>query len=204
VSRTSPRWAQRCFAGALAATLASCAHTPATAPSAAAPEPFAWELPPAIAAERPIVDPDRLHRATLANGLQIVVLEDRRLPRIAAGFIALRGAAIESPEELGVAAFTAALMERGAGDRDALALAAAVDDLGAELDVSSDWDTLRARVSGLSRDADALLGVLADVVRRPRFGAADAKRVVAEQRAQLAQAKDDPAALAAQHLMRAP
>jgi zinc protease len=183
--------------------LASCAGPHNLAGPAAAPEPFAWELPPVVAVERPIVDPARLHRASLANGLQIVVLEDRRLPRVAAGFVALRGAAIEAPGELGVAAFTAALMERGAGERDALALAAAFEDLGAGLDVSSDWDTLRVSVAGLSRDSDALFAALADVVRRPRFAAADARRVVGEQRAALAQAKDDPASLATQHFMHA-
>jgi zinc protease len=183
--------------------LASCAGPPNLEGPAAAREPFAWELPPAVAVERPIIDPARLHRATLANGLQVAVLEDRRLPRVSAGFLALRGAAIEAPEELGVAAFTAALMQRGAGERDALELAAAFEDLGAQLDVASDWDTLRVNVSGLSRDSDALFAALADVVRRPRFAAADAKRAVAEQRAGLAQAKDDPAALASQHFMRA-
>ncbi|HEY8122790.1 MAG TPA: pitrilysin family protein [Myxococcota bacterium] len=185
-----------------AAQLASCAGTPAEDPRAAAREPFAWELAPAVAAERPIIDPARLHRATLANGLQVVVLEDHRLPRVSAGFIALRGAAIETPEEAGLAAFTATAMERGAGERGALALAAAIEDLGADFDVASDWDTLRAGVSGLSRDSDALFAVLADVVRRPRFDAADAKRAVAEQRAALAQAKDDPAALAGQNFAR--
>jgi zinc protease len=195
----------RCVAFAVAALAlaAACASTSPAKPDAAVREPFAWEQPPAAAIERPIVDPARLHRATLSNGLRVVVLQDHRLPRLSAGFVALRGVAIEAPDELGIAAFTAALMERGAGARDALALAAAVDDLGAELEVAADWDTLRASVSGLSRDSDALLGVLADVVRRPRFGAEDAKRVVAEQRAALAQAKDDPATLAAQHLMRA-
>lgn len=188
---------------ALLALSAGCASAPDAAAPEAARAPFAWELPPAVAVERPIVDPSRLHRTTLANGLQVVVLEDHRLPRVFAGFVALRGAAIERPDELGLAAFTAALMERGAGERDALALAAAVEDLGAELDVASDWDTLRVSVSGLSRDTDALLAVLADVVRRPRLSAADAKRAVAEQRAALAQAKDDPAALASQHFMRA-
>lgn len=186
------------------AALAGCANAPAAPqPAAQTREPFAWELPAVVAAERPIVDPARLHRATLANGLQVLVLEDRRLPEFSAGFVALRGAALEGPSELGVAAFTAALMERGAGERDAFALAAAAEDLGAELDVSSDWDTLRVTSSGLSRDFDALFDVLADVVLRPRFAAADAKRAVAEQRAGLAQIKDDPAALAGQHLMRA-
>lgn len=184
--------------------LASCANAPA-APEQVAParEPFAWELPPVVAAEKPIVDAARLHRATLANGLQVLVLEDRRLPEFSAGLVALRGAALEGSSELGLASFTAALMERGAGERDAFALAAAAEDLGADIGVSSDWDTLRASTSGLSRDFDALFELLADVVLRPRFAAADAKRAVAEQRAALAQAKDDPAALAGQHLMRA-
>jgi zinc protease len=182
--------------------------TPPAGADSAAPEPqtrepFAWELPPAAAVERPIVDASRLHRDTLANGLQVIVLEDRRLPEFSAGFVALRGAAIESTSETGLATFTASLMERGAGERDALALAAAVDDLGADLSVKADWDSLRVSISGLSRDFDALFGVLIDVVLRPRFGEADAVRAVAEQRAALAAAQDDPARLALQHLMRA-
>jgi zinc protease len=181
----------------------ACASRSRGPETGAAAEPFAWELPAPVVEDKPIVDPARLHRATLANGLQILVLEDRRLPEFSAGFVALRGAALESPDEVGLAAFTASLMERGAGARGALALATAVEDLGAELAVGSDWDTLEVAVSGLSRDFDALFGVLADVVRRPRFEAAEAKRVAEEQRAGLAAAKDDAATLAAQHLMRA-
>jgi len=204
VSRALSRFAALCCSAGLAACATDSVSAP---PAGAAPtpprEPFAWELPPVTAAERPIVDPARLHRETLANGLQVIVLEDRRLPEFSSGFIALRGAAIEAPSEVGLATFTAALMERGAGERDALALAAAVEDLGAELGVRADWDTLRVDVSGLSRDFEVLFGVLRDVVRRPRFGEADAVRAVAEQRAALAQAQDDPARLALQHMLRA-
>lgn len=183
----------------LTSALAGCA----SAPDAAAREPFAWELPPVVAAERPIVDAARLHRTTFANGLQLIVLEDRRLPEFSAGVVALRGVAVEAPGEAGLAVFTAALAERGAGERHKLALAAAVDDLGADLSAGADWDSLRFSVSGLSQDFPALFGVLADVVRRPRFDAAEAKQLVSEQRAALAQAKDDPARLASKHLMRA-
>jgi len=192
----------RCAFAAIAMTtvLAGCAS--ATKPDAAR-EPFAWEMPAVVAADRPIVDAARLHRRTLANGLQVIVLEDRRLPEFSAGFIALRGAAIEAPSEAGLAVFTAALMERGAGARDKLNLAAAVDDLGADLSLNADWDSLRASVSGLSQDFDALFAVLADVVRRPRFDLEEAKQLVAEQRAAIAQAQDDPARLATKHFMRA-
>jgi zinc protease len=166
-------------------------------------EPFAWEVPAVVVADRPIVDEAKLHRRTLANGLHVIVLEDRRLPEFSAGFIALRGAAIEAPQEAGLATFTAALMQRGAGARDKLALAAAVGDLGAELSANADWDSLRASVSGLSQDFGALFGVLADVVRRPRFDLEEAKQLAAEQRAALGQAQDDPARLATKHFMRA-
>ncbi len=190
-------------AAALVAALAGCAGGPQTRPEpAAAREPFAWELPPPEVPEKSVVDPAHLHRATLANGLQILVLEDRRLPEVAMGVVTLRGAAIESAGEAGVGAFTANLMERGAGARGALALAAAVEELGASFQVGADWDSLEVGMSGLSRDFDALFGVLVDVVLRPRFDAAEAKRVVREQLAALAQAKDDPNALAAQHFMR--
>ena len=209
----SRAWSCAAAAAPLVIALCACASEPVAAPPAAgdspaagspAPtrDPFAWELPPVAAVERPIVDASRLHRETLANGLQVIVLEDRRLPEFTAGFVALRGAAIEGTSETGLAAFTASLMERGAGERDALALAAAVDDLGADLAVKADWDTLRVSLSGLSRDFEPLLGVLIDVVMRPRLGEADAVKVVAEQRAALAQAQDDPARLALQHLMR--
>jgi zinc protease len=184
----------------LTTALAACASGPE---DAARREPFAWELPAVVAADREIVDTTKLHRRTLANGLQVIVLEDRRLPEFSAGFIALRGAAIEAPEEAGLAVYTAALMERGAGTRDKLALAAAVEDLGAELSASADWDTLRVSVGGLSQDFAALIEVLADVVRRPSFDREEAKQLVAEQRAALAQAQDDPARLATKHFMRA-
>jgi len=47
-------------------------------------------------------------------------------------------------------------------------------------------------VSGLSRDLDRLLEILADTTLRPRFEASEAAKVVAEQRAALRKALEDP------------
>ncbi len=185
---------------ALGLALAGCAGAPAPTPPR---EPFAWELPPPEISDKAIIDASRIHRATLENGLQILVLEDRRLPEVRVGLTALRGAGIESQAEAGVATFTASLMERGAGERDALALSAAVEALGADFGVNAGWDTLDVELSGLSRDFDTLFGLLADVVRRPRLAPAEAKRVAAEQRAAIANALDDPAMLADLHFTRA-
>jgi zinc protease len=163
----------------------------------------AWELAPPPAHEAPVVQAGALHRSELPNGLRVIALEDHRLPRISFGVTLRRGAASERLERAGLALFMAELMERGAGDRDALALAQAVDQLGASLSVTSGWDATTVGVAGLSRDVDALFGILGDVVLRPRFDAREATRAREEMLASLEQAKDDPETLAARNLARA-
>jgi zinc protease len=162
----------------------------------------AWELPPPPPRDAPVVEAGRLHRATLANGLRVIFLEDPRLPRFTAGITLRRGAALEPPERAGLAGLTAELMERGAGDLDALGLAGVVDALGASLGASAGWDSTSVAVDGLSRDQDVLFGVLADVVLRPRFDDAEVAKVRAERLASLEQAKDEPEVLASQAFAR--
>ena len=167
-----------------------------------APRP-AWELPPPPAPDTPVVPAGRLHRATLENGLHVVILEDPRLPRVVLGMAFRRGEAMLPPESAGLASFTAALMERGAGDRDALAMAEATDRLGAALSVTAGWDSLSAVTSGLSRDQGELFDLLADVVLRPRFDAAEATRERGETLASLEQAKADPNTLTSWYIASA-
>ena len=158
---------------------------------------FIWDLPAPPAADQAVVDPARLHRFELSNGLRVLVLEDRKLPAIDMGLTVPRGIAIEATDEAGIAHFTAELMQRGAGGRDALELAQAVDSLGASMSVGAGWDSMAASVGGLSRDRAALFGILADVVQRPTLDAGEAARVRAAQLARLRQAGDDPGRLVA-------
>jgi len=163
----------------------------------------AWERPPPPAPDAPVLQPDSLQRAELANGLRVLVLEDRRLPRVVLGLDLRRGEAIVDPELAGLAPFTAELMKRGAGTRDALALAEAVDEIGASLYVGGDWDAMSVNVSGLSRDLDRLMEILADVVLRPRFDQEEAGKARSQQLASLEQSKDDPRTLVRWHTARA-
>jgi zinc protease len=155
----------------------------------------AWELPPPPVRTGPVVDASRFQRAELANGLRVIVFEDARLPHLGLGVAVRRGAALEANGEAGLATFTAELMSRGAGPRRALELAQVVDDLGASLDASAGWDSMSVSVSGLSRDADTLFAVLADVVLRPRFDGDEGAKVRREILAGLEGQKDNPATL---------
>ncbi len=152
-----------------------------------------WEEPRPVAVPGgSLVPSEKVTRSKLGNGVDVLVLEDHRLPRVVLGVTLRRGAGAVDRDRAGLADFTAALMERGAGDRGALELARAVDEIGASFAVSAGWDSMRVSVSGLSRDLDRLLEILADTTLRPRFEASEAAKVVAEQRAALRKALEDP------------
>jgi zinc protease len=170
---------------------------------AACAAPPAWKLPPPPPNDSPIVPADRFSRSELDNGLRVMVLEDHRLPRVTLALTARRGAAMVDLDRAGLAVFTADVMARGAGDRDALALAETVDALGASLSVAAEWDSTEVQVSGLSRDLDALMEILVDVALRPRFAAEEAEKARAETLAQLERSRDDPATLVSWYTARA-
>jgi zinc protease len=114
-----------------------------------------------------------------------------------------RGAGIVAPEQAGVASFTAELLERGAGSRDALEFAEYVDELGASFGASASWDETSVGAFGLSRDLDKLFEVLADATLRPHFDPAEVDRARSQRLASLERAKDDPATLASWHTAKA-
>jgi zinc protease len=156
----------------------------------------AWLLPPPAPKEAPIIQGDSLTRSELANGMKLIVLEDRRIPHVSLAVTARRGEAMVAAKRAGLAAYTAELMKRGAGDRDALELAKAVDAIGAGLSVQADWDSMTVSVNGLRRDLPELLKILGDVVLRSRFERAEGVRARNETLAGIEKAKDNPATLA--------
>ena len=170
------------------ASVVGCAQLPPALGGAPTP---AWELPPPAPAEGPIVEAGALHRARLDNGLTILILEDHRLPRVALGLQLRRGAGSVAPDKAGVAAITSEVLQRGAGDRDVLALAKVVEDAGASLSVDAGWDTTGISLAGLAEDRALLMEILGDVALRPRFDEGEFAKAVAEHRAGLVSAQDD-------------
>jgi predicted Zn-dependent peptidase len=127
--------------------------------------------------------------------MTLIVLEDHRLPRVALGFELRRGAGSVDRSLAGVAVLTAEVMQRGAGERDAHELARVVEDAGASLSVSVDWDTTGIALAGLAEDRGLLFDILEDVALRPRFEVTEFEKALAEQQASLLAAHDDPATL---------
>src|SRR5205809_161030 len=76
-------------------------------------------------------------RFELPNGIKVLLIENHRLPLVSVMLLAPGAGAAQDPKgKAGLAAYTADLLDEGAGDLDALALSARVDRLGATLQIA--------------------------------------------------------------------
>ena len=168
---------------------ASAARPTAHAPTIA-------EIPLAPAPARPKLVDSPPRRFTLPNGLR-VIHEPRPGVGVAAVDFYVEGGWVREAAP-GAAALTSRMLEEGTASRSAQDVAAAIEDVGGSLELSSAWSALRTR----SEDLALGLEILADVVRRPAFPA-DAlewtkQRLVAELKAD----REDPAFRADQEFRR--
>lgn len=115
---------------------------------------FAFELP---AAERIVLD----------NGAVLLLSPKSDVPMVGLHAV-LRGGAVADPAgRQGLAALYAALVEKGAGSRDSAAFAEAVAAVGGRLAARAGLESLSVSGSFLSRDADLMVELLADMLIRP-------------------------------------
>ncbi len=141
------------------------------------------ELPPA-------------EQVTLDNGAVIVVNEKHDVPLVGIEVLVRGGAARDPAGKEGLAALTANLLERGAGDLDAAAFAAAVESVGGRLSVSADLEYLRIRGEFLSRDLELALTLIGDMLTEPQLLPAEFDKLKARRIDAIRAAKDrDPGAL---------
>ncbi len=135
-------------------------------------------------------------RFTLPNGLTVLLLEQHKLPVVAASLYVLRGSEANPPKLPGLAAFTADMLDEGTASRPALALADDVAQIGAALGAGSTSDQSAVSITALRHHADAAFALLADVALHPAFTPAEIDRLRNERLTTLLQQRDDPRALA--------
>jgi zinc protease len=144
----------------------------------------------------PKLDLPEPQRFTLANGLDVVVLEKRDVPLVQVNLQLGAGSVRDEVGKTGVAAMTATMLDEGAAGKSALELADAFEMLGARFGVGAGVHTasvsLRVPVDRLS-DAIALM---ADVVLRPDFPANELERLRTEALTSLIRRHDEPNAIA--------
>jgi predicted Zn-dependent peptidase len=112
-------------------------------------------------------------RVQLPNGITVLLMPQREVPMTAFAAV-LRGGARGDPSgKAGLASLTAALLEKGAGSRDARAFAETVAGVGGDFSSGAGAESIVVSGQFLSRDRSLMLELLSDALLRPRFDAAE-------------------------------
>jgi predicted Zn-dependent peptidase len=135
-------------------------------------------------------------RATLGNGLKLVMVPRHELPLVAFDFVLRGGARLDPQGHEGTASLVAELLSYGAGRRDAYAFVDAVEGAGGSLGANAGNESLRVRGQFLARDTSLMLDLLADAVQRPRLAQEEFTKLQERHIEELKAAKDsEPQAL---------
>jgi zinc protease len=138
----------------------------------------------------------QLQRATLSNGIEVVLAERHEVPVVQLQLQFDAGFAADQGRGLGTASFAMNMLDQGAGSRDALTLAAAIEAEGARISAGAGIDTAAVSLNALKERLDPSLALFADVALRPRFETDEIERVRRQTLAGIAQEKTRPLSIA--------
>ena len=116
-------------------------------------------------------------RRKLSSGLEVRTVEHRGVPVVSFLLLLSSGAAADPAPLPGLAALTADMLDEGSGSMSALDIEDALSSLGAQFETEVGSDATVLSVLTLPRFAGQALGLLADIVARPRLAAEDFDRV---------------------------
>jgi zinc protease len=117
------------------------------------------------------------HRFELDNGTVLLLSQEPEVPLVSVTAILRGGAVVDPADHGGLANLFAALLEKGAGERDAAQFAEAVDATGGTLSSRADLETITISGTFLARDAGLMVELLADMLLRPGLEEAELEKL---------------------------
>jgi zinc protease len=139
-------------------------------------------------------------RATLKNGLTVLVMPTRRLPLVDFRLVVRAGAVNDPHGKEGVASLMTDLLTQGAGRRNAQQIAEDIAFVGGTLEAAAGSEQTIVACEVLKKDFDTGLEMFRDVIVSPTFPAAEFERKKQETLGAIASAKDDPGTVAGNEL----
>jgi zinc protease len=147
----------------------------------------------------PAISFPKIERASLKNGLQVVLAERNSVPivSVAIQFDAGHAAdAADAARPLGTASFTLAMLDESTTSLSALEIDATAELLGAELGSGSNLDMSTVSVSALKANLGPSIELFADVVRNPAFAGEEMERMRIRRIATVEQEEKQPISIA--------
>jgi zinc protease len=138
-----------------------------------------------------------IERVTLANGMQLLLLEDHELPLIDASAVIRTGSVYEPADKIGLAAITGNVMRTGGttsktGDQ----IDEELEQIAASVGTSIGLNAGSASMSVLKEDIDKGLAILADVLMNPAFAQDKIELAKIQARSSIARRNDNISSIA--------
>lgn len=166
------------------------------------PAPRERQAPPESAAPRDIAFPP-IERTTVANGLELDMVEWRQLPVVYLELVIKSGSATDPANLPGLASFVADMLKEGTRTKSSAELAEAIDFLGAQLGTSAEPDQLRITLRVVSEKLPEALALLTEIVTAPAFSEEELTKLKRRELDRLQLSQDEPDWLAARAYYRA-
>lgn len=145
----------------------------------------------ALAVTLPAHSKTRIEKVVSPKGIEAWLVSDNTLPLISIEF-AFRGGAAQDPEgKAGVANLASGLLDEGAGDLDARAFQARLEDKAVELSFDGDRDAFFGSFRTLAENKQDALDLLKLAVTKPRFAPDAIERIRAQILASIRQDSTD-------------
>ena len=137
-----------------------------------------------------------MQRATLSNGLRVVLAERHSVPVVNFSMLIDSGYAADPPQLPGVESFSMRMLEEGTPTRDSLQVAEQLEAIDAKFTTSSNLDGAEANLTVLRATLGRGLDIYADILMHPSFAAADFARLKVDRLAAIRREKATPQSMA--------
>ena len=148
------------------------------------------------ASPSPTFSPPVPTRATLSNGMKLVLVEKPGLPVVAQGLFIRAGGVTDPANKPGIASLTAAMLSEGTTTRTSQQISDEMEFLGSQLRASASREFATLSAETLTSHWQHALGILADVAQNAVFPADEFDRVRSERLTDLSRIPDSPQAIA--------
>jgi zinc protease len=156
---------------------------------------------PELAAERPVTWPKRT-RATLSNGLEIVLAEAHSIPKFHGELVFRSGNAAAMHRSPGLAEMTASVVRTGTKTRVSRQIEEHLRRIGADLSSSAGSDSSAIAFAGLSEFSEQLLDAVNELAREASFPEAEFERERRQKLEEVKLERTSPGFLASERLRK--
>jgi zinc protease len=141
----------------------------------------------------------KYQKATLDNGLRVIMVEHHELPVVAIELMVKAGSVHESREKPGLAHIVSQLLREGTRTKESLEISESIDFIGGTLSVDCGYDSSSVVTTALVKHFKTILDLLSEVARFPTFKAKDIELHRDKAITAILREKDNKASIASRH-----